>query len=121
MDLLLHLNTKNDKLKKKNVFILLFKKKYARDFPGILQSAQLIILLYYCKTRIKMWKLMCQRKFRRISEEPEELQYHFTVFYDFGKFDCTQHLEYCYTLSVTILVICNGKHISHKIIKRDEE
>ena len=77
-----------------------------------------------------MWKLSVSDKFRRISEETKE--YHFTVvipsyfnFYDFGKFDCTQHAdwEYYYTLLVTILVIHNGKHISHlqKIIKRDEE
>ena len=39
--------------------------------------------------------------FRRIREEPEELRYHFTVvipsyfvFYDFGKFDCTQHVDW---------------------------
>ena len=44
-------------------------------------------------------------------------------FYDFDKFDCTQHVDWgnFYTLLVTILVIRNGKRIFHlqKILKSD--
>ena len=59
MDSLLHLNTKNDQIKKKTVFILLFFFKYARDFSGILQkiktSPKSKLLSIYKKLTIFFW------------------------------------------------------------------
>ena len=59
----------------------------------------LVVLL--TKPESRCGSLCASDKFRRISEEPEELRYHFTVvipsyiiFDDFGKFDCTQHVDW---------------------------
>ena len=54
------------------------------------------------KPESRCGSLCASDKFRRISEEQEELRYHFTVvipsyfmfFYDFGKFDRTQHVDW---------------------------
>ena len=88
------------------------------------------------KPEARCGSLCASDNFRRISEKPEELRYHLTVvipsyfmfFYDFGKFDCTQHVGWGVLLHTISMIsynfmIRNGKHISHlqKILKRDEE
>ena len=49
------------------------------------------------KPESRCGSLCASDNFRRISEEPEELRYSrhsilLYVFYDFGKFDCTQYV-----------------------------
>ena len=103
-------------------------------FHRKMECAQLIILLYYWQNQnqdveayvpqINLGELVKnQKNWDTISLS----SFHSTLcfFYDFGKFDCTQHVVWGILLHtiVTILVIRNGKHIYHlqKLLKRDDE